>query len=57
MLLAPELYVEAIRRACDPSIGGWAAAARTILIAMPATRLGVPENMRQQLTEIAARTE
>jgi len=55
VLRAPQLYVGAIREACQTSVVGWSTAAKIILAAAPATRLNIPEGMRRRLLETANR--
>jgi len=52
-LRSPQLYVPAIRDACQSSVVGWSTVARIILAAAPATRLNIPEGMRRRLLETA----
>jgi hypothetical protein len=56
VLRSPQLYVGAIREACQTSLVGWSAAAKIILAAAPATRLNIPDGMRGRLLEAANRT-
>jgi hypothetical protein len=53
MLRSPRFYVEAIRLACESRGGGWPAAARIILSALPTTSLTIPKSMRARLEEMA----
>jgi tetratricopeptide (TPR) repeat protein len=53
MLRSPQVYVPAIRQACEDSVVGWSAAARIILAAAPATRLNFSDEMRRRLREVA----
>jgi hypothetical protein len=50
-LRSPQIYVPAIRRACETDATGWPAAAMIMLTAAPATTLRIPESMRRRVVE------
>ncbi|WP_143195472.1 hypothetical protein [Archangium sp. Cb G35] len=54
LLRDPRLHVESIRAACNLSAVGWSTAAKVILAAIPAVRLGVPVELIQKLQKVAA---
>jgi tetratricopeptide (TPR) repeat protein len=53
MLRSPQLYVSAIREACESSVVGWQAAARIILTALPTASIRVPERILTRLGAMA----